>query len=83
VATGRSTKQLEEDFEGKGYAELKKAVTGALIDFLTPIQDRYAELLSDPGEILRLLETGAGKAQRVARQTMESVYERVGFLRRS
>ena len=83
VATGRSTSELEAELEGKGYADLKKVVAEALIDFLAPIQDRYTELLSDPGEILRLLETGAGKAQRLARQTMESVYERVGFLRRS
>jgi tryptophanyl-tRNA synthetase len=83
VASGRSIKELESDLDGKGYADLKRSLTEALVEYLAPIQERYAELLSDPGEILRLLEAGATKAQRVARQTMDAVYERVGFLRRS
>jgi tryptophanyl-tRNA synthetase len=83
VATERPVAELEASFEGQGYAELKRAVTEALIDFLAPIQDRYREYLGDPGELKRVLEVGATKAQKVAENTMRTVYERVGFLTRS
>jgi tryptophanyl-tRNA synthetase len=53
-----------------------------LIAFLEPIQKRHAELKADKGELGRLLSIGADKAQAVASKTLETVYERVGFLPR-
>jgi tryptophanyl-tRNA synthetase len=52
------------------------------VEFLRPLQERYRELAADPGEISRQLEIGAEKAQAVARKTLETVYERIGFLPR-
>ena len=74
--------ELEREFEGKGYAELKSGLAAAIIEFLAPLQERYRRLAADPGEIARLLEIGADKAQGVARKTLTTVYDRVGFLRR-
>ncbi|MGH2726231.1 MAG: tryptophan--tRNA ligase [Actinomycetota bacterium] len=83
VASGKTVAELEHELAGKGYADLKAALTDALIAFLDPIQKRYADLKSDPGELARLLEIGAEKAQSVASKTLETVYDRVGFLPRS
>jgi tryptophanyl-tRNA synthetase len=83
VATQTSIEDLQASFEGKGYADLKRAVTEGLVEFLAPIQDRYREFLDDPAELGRVLGVGATKAQKVAGQTMRSVYERVGFLPRA
>ena len=80
VVTGRTIAQLEQEFAGKGYADLKAGLTDALIEFLEPIQRRYAELKSDPAELARLLEKGAEKAQAVASKTLATVYDRIGFL---
>jgi tryptophanyl-tRNA synthetase len=82
VVSGRTVAELEQELAGKGYADLKGGLADALIAFLEPIQKRYAELTTDPGELARLLEVGAEKAQAVAAKTLASVYERVGFLPR-
>ncbi|MBI4728335.1 MAG: tryptophan--tRNA ligase [Acidobacteria bacterium] len=73
---------LEEAYAGKGYADLKRDLAEALVEFLRPLQERYRDLATDPGEIARLLEVGAAKAQAVASKTLAAVYERVGFLPR-
>jgi tryptophanyl-tRNA synthetase len=83
VARDRSIAELEQSLAGKGYADLKREVTEALIDFLEPIQERYRDLVADPAEIGRLLEIGAAKAQKVAQTTMETVNARVGFVPRT
>jgi tryptophanyl-tRNA synthetase len=82
VATGRSVPDLEADYKGKGYADLKRDLGEALVAMLAPIRERFESLMADPAELERLLEVGASKAQSVARETLATVYERVGFLPR-
>jgi tryptophanyl-tRNA synthetase len=82
VATGKPVSELEADLAGKGYADLKGGLTDALITFLEPIQRRYSQLAADPGELARLLELGASKAQAAASKTLAAVYDRVGFVPR-
>ena len=82
VATGRTLPELEAEFAEKGYGEFKGVLADALVEFLRPVQERFRELSADPGEMARLLEIGAEKAQAVAAKTLGEVYERVGFLPR-
>jgi tryptophanyl-tRNA synthetase len=82
VTSGRAVPELEEAFAGKGYGEFKSALADAVVEFLRPVQERFRELSGDPGELARLLEIGAEKAQAVAGKTLGEVYERVGFLPR-
>jgi tryptophanyl-tRNA synthetase len=82
VASGKTVKQLESEYEGKGYGDFKKDLADALVGFLEPAQERYRAYASDPGEVDRILEAGAEKAQAVAAKTLATVYERVGFLPR-
>jgi tryptophanyl-tRNA synthetase len=83
VATGTSVKELETELTGKGYADLKSGLADALIAFLEPIQRRYSDLITDKGELERLLAKGASKAEGIASTTLTTVYDRVGFLPRS
>jgi tryptophanyl-tRNA synthetase len=80
VVTDRDVPDLEADYRGRGYADLKADLAEALIEFLGPFQQRYRELAADPAETSRLLQIGADKARAVARGTLAAVYERVGFL---
>ncbi len=82
VATGRPVPDLEADYVGKGYADLKRDLGEALVVMLSPIRERFESLMANPAELERLLEVGASKAQAVARETLATVYERVGFLPR-
>jgi tryptophanyl-tRNA synthetase len=74
---------LEARFEGAGYGALKGEVADVVVSAIEPIRNRTEELLSDPAELDRLLAAGAARAAAVAEQTLENVYERVGFLKPS
>jgi tryptophanyl-tRNA synthetase len=82
VVAGRTVPDLEADYAGKGYGELKADLGEALVEYLRPLQERHRELVSDPGEIARLLELGAEKARAAAAKTLATVYEKIGFLPR-
>lgn len=82
VATGRTSQDIEREFEGRGYGDFKKAVAEAVIGCVEPIRQRYLELRSDPGELERLLAVGAAKAIEVSQPTLLAMYERMGFTRR-
>lgn len=64
------------------YGPLKSDVTDAVVEVLTPIQKRYAELSSDPATVAQILAMGAGKAQTVAAATLERARRAVGLLER-
>lgn len=78
--SGRSVAQLEADYQGKGYGDLKKDIAGLLTDFLTPVQAAVNGYLADPAELDKLLARGGDRAREVAAVTLRAVYDRVGFL---
>ena len=81
VATGATPDEIEQQFADAGYGDFKQAVGEAVVELLAPIQERYAALRADEGELLRLLEIGADKARAAAAPTLEAMYERMGFVR--
>jgi tryptophanyl-tRNA synthetase len=76
----RSMEQIERDFEGRGYGDLKKEVAEAVLETVVPFQLRVRELLDDPAELDSLLARGAARAREVSSRTLAKVYDRVGFL---
>jgi len=78
-----ATDQTAADL-AKGYTQyglLKSDAADAVVELLAPIQDRYRELLADPGELAALLRKGAEKARAVAGATLARAYDAIGFLR--
>jgi len=80
VATGRGIPELERDYDGKGYGDLKGDTAEAVIELLRPVQERYAELRADEEELRRLLRFGAAKARETSAPTLREMYERMGFV---
>lgn len=78
--TDRSLAEIERDFVGRGYGDLKKEVATAVLELAVPFRGRVQELLDDPAELDALLARGAAKAKEIASATLATVYERVGFL---
>jgi tryptophanyl-tRNA synthetase len=78
--TGRGIAEIERDFAGRGYGDLKKEVATAVLDVVVPFQSRVGELLDDEAELDAVLARGAGKAREIASATLATVYDRVGFL---
>jgi tryptophanyl-tRNA synthetase len=81
VATGSSISEVESRFDGQGYGSFKQGVAESVIELLAPIQERYNELRADEGELRRMLALGADKARAASAPTLESMYERMGFVR--
>jgi tryptophanyl-tRNA synthetase len=78
--SGTPVAELENQFEGRGYGDLKKELAEVVTDFLTPVRARTQELLDDPAELERVLAQGAARAREVAGRTVADVYDKVGFL---
>ena len=79
VATGGTIGDVETRYDGAGYGRFKQEVGDALVELLEPIQHRYRELRSDPGELERMLALGAAKAREASAPTLEQMYLRLGF----
>ncbi|PKW27306.1 tryptophanyl-tRNA synthetase [Phycicoccus duodecadis] len=80
VLSGTPIAQVEAEFAGRGYGDLKKAVAEVVVDAVTPFRTRMAELLDDPAELDRILARGAERAAEVAAATMSRVRDAVGLL---
>ena len=80
--SGRSVESLVQDFEGRGYGDLKKELAEVVVDFVTPFQATVHGYLDDPAELDRVLAIGAERAREIAAQTLATVYQRVGLLPR-
>lgn len=78
--SGRSVADVEADFAGRGYGDLKQEVADVVVAALEPYQQRMAELMADPGELDSILAKGAARAREVASTTRDRVYDRVGLL---
>jgi len=71
---------IEQKFNGKGYAHLKKALVELMVKELDPFRKKREELLSRETYVHEILKRGAEKASTTAEHTMEDVRARIGFL---
>jgi tryptophanyl-tRNA synthetase len=78
--TARSISDLEEEYAGKGYGDLKKDLADVVVAFVTPFRDRVLELLEDQAQLSAVLEQGRLQATEVAEATLRDVWQRVGFV---
>jgi tryptophanyl-tRNA synthetase len=79
--TGESQDAIEARYDGQGYGQFKADVGEAAVEALLPIQERYRELRGDEQELRRLLAVGAEKARETSAPTLDSMYDRMGFVR--
>jgi tryptophanyl-tRNA synthetase len=82
AATDRPIPDLEAELASAGYGGLKTATAEAVVEFLAPLQARYAELADDPAEVDALLGEGAAKAEAIATGVLARVRDAVGLLAR-
>jgi tryptophanyl-tRNA synthetase len=78
--SGRSIGELEGEYEGRGYGDLKKDLAEVVVEMATPYRERTLALLADADELDRILAEGAERARDVAATTLANVYDSVGFL---
>ncbi|NBQ34938.1 MAG: tryptophan--tRNA ligase [Actinobacteria bacterium] len=78
--SGKSIQDLEGEFSSKGYGEFKAAVAEVVISKLEPIGKRTKELMADQGELIRILNKGAARANEVAIATLKAAYSAIGLV---
>jgi len=80
IVTERPIADLEDQYGTTGYGTFKVAVGEAMVEYLTPVRERYHELMTDPAELDRILARGAERAREVSSVRLAAAIERVGLL---
>ena len=80
--TNKTMEEIEREFEGKGYGDFKTAVGEVCADALAPVQQRFAELLTDKAGLEAQMKRGAEEAAYYARKTLSKVQKKLGFVPR-
>ncbi|MCL6615630.1 MAG: tryptophan--tRNA ligase [Anoxybacillus ayderensis] len=81
ILANEPIEQLEERYAGKGYGEFKADVAQVIIDALTPIQEKYYELM-ESSKLDDILDEGAEKANRVASKMLKKMENAIGLGRK-
>jgi tryptophanyl-tRNA synthetase len=66
----------------QNYGKLKADAADALVSLLVPIQERYREISSDPGQVMAVLRQGAAHASEVASHVLARARSSIGLLPR-
>jgi len=62
-----------------GWGQFKPLLTEAAIAALEPIQEKYREIMAEPGYLDSVLQQGSEKAAALANQTLAKVKQAMGF----
>lgn len=78
--SGKTIKELENEFAGKGYGDFKGAVAEVVTSYFAPVRQKTQDLLADEKALLDLLAVGSEKARAVAGQTLANTYNALGLV---
>jgi tryptophanyl-tRNA synthetase len=78
LLTSKSAEEIEAHFNGKGYAKLKEELGDVTIEFLKPFQERFSAI--DDDKLNAILDSGAERAQGIARKTLTEAKTRMGLI---
>jgi len=81
VARETTPEEIERAFADSRYGDFKVAVGEAVVEWLAPVRERYAELRHDEAQLEDMLALGAEKAREMASETVADVREVMGFAR--
>lgn len=77
--SGKSEKELDNEYSGKGYKKFKEDLAEAIIERLEPMQKRFLELRNSEKELNAILADGLSRAQVVSHQVLHRVQKAIGL----
>jgi tryptophanyl-tRNA synthetase len=79
LMSGKSKEAVAAECADMGWGQFKPMLTEATIAHLKPIQDKYHEIMADPGYLESILKEGREKAGVIAHQTLLRVKKALGY----
>ena len=79
LLSGEPVTTIEERYAGKGYGAFKQDLGEVVVDAISPIQQRLADLEADPSYAHEKLAVGAARARERAAAKMAVVRDRMGL----
>jgi tryptophanyl-tRNA synthetase len=80
TASGSTPENVAKNYTQ--YGPLKADAGAAVVAMLSPIRERYRELMNDRGELARLIRRGDERAEKVAAATLARAQSAIGMLPR-
>ncbi|WP_304942621.1 tryptophan--tRNA ligase [Vallitalea guaymasensis] len=77
--TGDSIESCMNEFQGKGYGDLKRIVGEAVAEELRPIQERFKDLQKNKDYLDGIIKKNGETANYLATKTLRKVQKKVGF----
>ena len=79
AVSGKSIKNIEDIYQGKGYGQFKSDLAEEIITFFKPIQEKHKKLMSDKKKLTSILKKGAQDLEKPAQEMMREVKEKIGL----
>lgn len=80
ATSGHPIEQWEIELSGKSYGEFKKIVADSVVEMISPIREKYLQLIDDKEYLTKVLLDGAQVAQKRAYKILSKVSRKAGFL---
>ncbi|WP_338449048.1 tryptophan--tRNA ligase [Niallia oryzisoli] len=81
IFSGKTIPEVESAYEGKGYGDFKGDLAKVVIEALSPIQQKYYDLM-ESSELDDILDKGAEKANQVASKMLKKMENAMGLGRK-
>jgi len=78
--SGKTIKELEKNFKGRGYAQFKESLAELLINSLEPFRRKKKELLTREVYVQETLKKGAKRARIIAQSSMQEIRKKMGLV---
>lgn len=80
VVSGKTIKQLEKEFEGKGYAFFKEKLADSFLSYFFEARAKRKKLEKNPKLALGIFKKGAVIAQKIAQRKITETKQKIGLL---
>ncbi|MBF2003531.1 MAG: tryptophan--tRNA ligase [Synechococcales cyanobacterium C42_A2020_086] len=79
ILSNQTKSAVAAECQDMGWGQFKPLLTETLIAVLKPIQDKYHEIMSEPGYLESVLKQGREKAEAIANPTLAKVKAALGY----
>ncbi len=76
---GASPQEICHRFGGKNFSEFKQELAAVCVEVLSPIRERFLNLMKSPDHVEKILAEGAERANNLANSTLEEAKKAVGI----